>query len=329
MVYSSNVLSESYNNTKSISEIMYETEYNWNSLMNAISIVETSSIEAHGEVIYEAVDFKAFFEKVKEFFKNLFDKIKRLFTTIILKIKSKTFRIRLNDPKIKNIKIPKDFEFQGYQEHTNLDYDFNTDYKYYFKNARILPLIEYMDSIKKDIKPDPMIAKFISEYSDQGNVEKTMDNIRGDICKSDNPIAQKEFKERCNNFFIKDEPYNISASNLDISKYLDILNNIDLVKDIEKDYNKIKSEEDSLIFELNFSKEFACNSMGFAPLRSIYQQKFQALTIYINLIKSFYVNLFIMFDAKLSAAKNHVGQAELIIKQLLVSNKVFYANDVK
>ena len=327
MVYSISTLSESYNDTKSISEIIYETEYNWNSLMDAINIIETSSIETRGEIIYEAVDFKAFFGKVRDFFKNLFDKIKRLFTTIILKIKSKTFRIRLNDPKIKNIKIPKDFEFQGYQEYTNLDYDFNTNYKYYFKNARILPLIEYMDSIKST-KPDPTIAKFISEYGDQSNIEKAMDNIRGDICKSDNPITQKEFKEHCNNFFIKDEPYNISTSNLDISKYLDILNNGDLIKDLEKDFNKIKSEEDSLLFNLNFSKEFARNSMGFAPLRSVYQQKFQALTVYINLIKSFYVNLFTMFDAKLSAAKNHVGQAELIIKQLLVSNKIFYTNDI-
>ena len=95
MVYSSfnnnsyplDSITETYED-KNISDIIYETEYNWNSLMRAIGIFELASVEAHGEVIYEAVDIKAFFRKIKEFFKGLLEKIGRLFKKIIEKVKS-------------------------------------------------------------------------------------------------------------------------------------------------------------------------------------------------------------------------------------------------
>lgn len=70
---------------EAVSTILYETEINYNRLMNISGVFGSGFINE--EVITEAVDLKGFFAKVKTFFKNLLEKIAKLFKKIMEKAK--------------------------------------------------------------------------------------------------------------------------------------------------------------------------------------------------------------------------------------------------
>ena len=98
-----------------------ESEAIYNNSMKEVGIAELRYFEENGqEVIYEAVDVKAIFNKIKMFFKKLLDKVKAIFHTFIAKISSfvqsdkdfvkkyeKEFSRKWND-------VKEDFEFKGY-----------------------------------------------------------------------------------------------------------------------------------------------------------------------------------------------------------------------
>ena len=98
-----------------------ECESVYNKAMKEIGIGELHYMEENGhEVIYEAVDFAAVKEKIKNFFKKLIDKVKSILHAFITKLSSwtsqdkefvkkyeKEFSRKWND-------IKDDFEFKGY-----------------------------------------------------------------------------------------------------------------------------------------------------------------------------------------------------------------------
>ena len=98
-----------------------ECESVYNKAMKEIGIGELRYMEENGhEVIYEAVDFAAVKEKIKNFFKKLIDKVKSILHAFITKLSSwtsqdkefvkkyeKEFSRKWND-------IKEDFEFKGY-----------------------------------------------------------------------------------------------------------------------------------------------------------------------------------------------------------------------
>lgn len=147
---------------KNISDIIYETETNWNTLMKAIGILELASVEKHGEVIYEAVDIKAFFRKIKEFFKGLLEKIGRLFKKMIEKIKSLFSKNKhknipknnqsTNSPEKKSSSND-DTEEKRKEEPVNYDhkpieyegYEFTTEFLACENNNNILTVFESID----------------------------------------------------------------------------------------------------------------------------------------------------------------------------------------
>lgn len=120
-----------------------ESEAIYNNSMKEVGIAELRYFEENGqEVIYEAVDVKAIFNKIKMFFKKLLDKVKAIFHTFIAKLSSfvqsdkdfvkkyeKEFSRKWND-------VKDDFEFKGYKftitndttygSTDNKDYDFDT-----------------------------------------------------------------------------------------------------------------------------------------------------------------------------------------------------------
>ena len=70
---------------EAVSTILYETEINYNRLMNISGVFGSGFVNE--EVVTEAVDLKGFFAKVKTFFKNLLEKIAKLFKKIMEKAK--------------------------------------------------------------------------------------------------------------------------------------------------------------------------------------------------------------------------------------------------
>lgn len=68
--------------------IMFESEYNYNQIMEAVGMYELQEASCGREVIYESVNIKGFFQKVKEWLVNLFKSIAKAFKSIIDKISS-------------------------------------------------------------------------------------------------------------------------------------------------------------------------------------------------------------------------------------------------
>ena len=66
--------------------IMYESEYNFNQIMTTIGMSELNEAARGRDLILEAADFKAFFNKVKNFLKKMFEKISNTFTKVMKKL---------------------------------------------------------------------------------------------------------------------------------------------------------------------------------------------------------------------------------------------------
>lgn len=100
-----------------------ESEEVYNKSFKEIGIAELRYFEENGqEIVYEAVDVKAVFNKIKMFFKKLLDKVKAIFHTFIAKMQSvmsgdnKAFAHKYkNEFSRKWGDVKEEFEFKGYK----------------------------------------------------------------------------------------------------------------------------------------------------------------------------------------------------------------------
>jgi len=100
-----------------------ESAANQNAFMKAIALQELASMEQYGntDVLYESVNLKGIFEKIKEFFKKIIEKIHKIFHTFVAKMASwfgnnKSFAQKYEKEVIKNwSKVSNDWEFKGYK----------------------------------------------------------------------------------------------------------------------------------------------------------------------------------------------------------------------
>ena len=100
-----------------------ESAANQNAFMKAIALQELASMEQYGntDVLYESVNVKGIFEKIKAFFKKIIEKIHKIFHTFIAKMSSwfgnnKDFAKKYEKEVVKNwSQISNDFEFKGYR----------------------------------------------------------------------------------------------------------------------------------------------------------------------------------------------------------------------
>lgn len=99
-----------------------ESAANQNAFMKAIALQELASMEQYGttEVLYESVNIKGIFEKIKAFFKKIIEKIHKIFHTFVAKMASwfgnnTNFAKKYEKEIVKNwSQISNDFEFKGY-----------------------------------------------------------------------------------------------------------------------------------------------------------------------------------------------------------------------
>ena len=70
-------------------QIMYESEYNYNMLLQAIGMQELKEAVSGKEYIMEAGSVSAFFGRVKEIFVNMFKKITEFFKKVFNSIRSR------------------------------------------------------------------------------------------------------------------------------------------------------------------------------------------------------------------------------------------------
>lgn len=123
-----------------------ESAANQNAFMKAIALQELASMEQYGntDVLYESVNIKGIFEKIKAFFKKIIEKIHKIFHTFIAKMSSwfgnnKDFAKKYEKEVIKNWGlVSNDWEFKGYK-YTHLPNlstsDATTTFKTKFKGS--------------------------------------------------------------------------------------------------------------------------------------------------------------------------------------------------
>ena len=115
--------------------IMAATEiaHNSNSFMKSIALSELAATEQTGsaDILYESVNIKGIFEKIKAFFKKIIEKIHKIFHTFIAKMKS-WFGNNANFAKTYEKEVVKgwanvknDWEFKGYK-FTNISLNVET-----------------------------------------------------------------------------------------------------------------------------------------------------------------------------------------------------------
>lgn len=66
--------------------IMYESEYNYNQIMESIGMAELREASMGRELIYESVDIKGFFEKVKKWLVSMFEKLTQAVRKLLAKL---------------------------------------------------------------------------------------------------------------------------------------------------------------------------------------------------------------------------------------------------
>ena len=100
-----------------------EIATNHNSFMKSIALSELAAVEQTGstDVLYESVNIKGIFEKIKMFFKKVIEKIHKIFHTFIAKMKSwfgnnASFAKTYEKEVVKGwANVKNDWEFKGYK----------------------------------------------------------------------------------------------------------------------------------------------------------------------------------------------------------------------
>lgn len=100
-----------------------EINANHNAFMKSIALSELAAIEQTGDtdVLYESVNIKGIFEKIKMFFKKVIEKIHKIFHTFMAKLQSwfgdtKDFAIKYEKEVIKNwSQVSNNWDFKGYR----------------------------------------------------------------------------------------------------------------------------------------------------------------------------------------------------------------------
>lgn len=172
-----------------------ESAANQNAFMKAIALQELASMEQYGntDVLYESVNIKGIFEKIKAFFKKIIEKIHKIFHTFVAKMQSwfgnnKSFAQKYEKEVIKNWGlVSNDWEFKGYK-YTHLPKlsasDATTTFKTKFKGAG-----KIVDILNADGANLEGALKAVAKKSDNSSAEANeisavrdkLDNIKDGI----------------------------------------------------------------------------------------------------------------------------------------------------
>ncbi len=216
--------------------IVAEGEENYNKIMQAIGIDELAVLESTGtEMIYEAVDIKSVFGKIKEFFVNLFKKIQGIFQKFMALINSwvrddKTFVAKYKKHLMQV--NTKDFEYKGYV-FTNQNLDIAAAAK---KGMEIIE--KEVDAIIDDASKDATNAKKWTDATE--NKSDILDKARGEVIGG-NPIDSGDFAKELFMFFRNGEDSKVDIDNVSATSMLSIIEGAAEAKKLaDKTYKEVE-----------------------------------------------------------------------------------------
>lgn len=254
-----------------------ESAANQNAFMKAIALQELASMEQYGntEVMYESVNIKGIFEKIKAFFKKIIEKIHKIFHTFVAKMASwfgnnKSFAQKYEKEIIKNwSKVSNDFEFKGWKfkdvikevseskEALNVAAEYGNKMKELLSGKALSTVIDGYDGSDdtkaKQLRDDfddikDHIRKQIIDNGPSGNI--TVEKGAG--------LDSKEFTEELFKLFRDEDKDDLSKSAVtemyggSINSMMTFIKDYDKIKtNLEKSEKKITSGIDKLISDMN------------------------------------------------------------------------------
>lgn len=248
-----------------VSECMiaiYESEHNWNLIMNALAMREVNEAAIGREMVLESVDIKGFFAKVKEFFVTMWKKI-----TAVVKnwIDNATAALRTNKSFIAK------YESKLGEGKTAYEADPN---KKAFKgyNFNILEKTAFMglfDTVKDETNNEVKAANAIITSLNAGNkdysgiVEKSdNDAVRGKFCgKSHPPVSADGYRKALKEaYFGSEEKKTLSGDAVSVNTITAVLKGDMKMKDIKKAYSDMKSSINTSLKTLSNLEKAVQNS---------------------------------------------------------------------
>lgn len=170
-----------------------EIAANHNSFMKSIALSELAAFEQTGstDVLYEAVDIKGIFEKIKMFFKKIIEKIHKIFHTFIARMSAwfggnASFAKTYEKEVVKGWgNVKNDWEFKGYHFTHISETKADTD-------AKFSVMIEG-DGVSEGIKKKltDLIASGLADFiqnSSSDDLKALLSNDTGDKDKNDSAI---------------------------------------------------------------------------------------------------------------------------------------------
>lgn len=178
-----------------------------NEIMMSIGIMEASKLGRTGQIIYEAVDVKGFFKKIKDwvvkFFKKVWQVLQRYFQNISATFRTnKSFLTKFKKQIIDGEKLY-DGDLKGYK-YPNFSPD---SAKGNGDNVGMKALDGEYSTKAADLKTMSGKGK-TAQTADE--VETYLNNLRGRMLGSNGAIEAGDFREKCMNYF-----HNGSADNDD------------------------------------------------------------------------------------------------------------------
>lgn len=295
--------------------IVAEGEENYNRIMQAIGIDELAVLESTGaEMVYETVDIKSVFGKIKEFFVNLFNKIKGIFQKFMAMINSwvksdKDFVAKYK--KQLSLVDVTGFEYKGYK-FTNQDFNINTA----SGKAR--------NSVGESIGADIYTAKFDSVAAD--NFIKALDDKSDIIEKArgasigTNSITAGDFSKELFMFFRNGESSKVDIDGVSVTALFNIIEGAAEAKtrankaytDVEKSFKEFFTVVDKAERELKTLVPTGNDSSN-----SEISTKIRAASISIGFMKEIASIVTIINGAKLAAIRDENRQAKSVCIQLI------------
>lgn len=241
-----------------VSECMiaiYESEHNWNQIMNALAAREVLEAARGREMVMESVDIKGFFTKVKEFFVKMWKKI-----TAVVKqwLGNASAVLRTNKSfasKYKStLKKGEDAYFanSGYKEFKG--YDFGDFDKETIKFSVLKDSVDStnMDSIMNAIR-DGNLSSIEGSYN--GNAKRRNPEIvRGSLIGSSERISADDYRNKLKEkFFGSTEKKTLKkgAKSTSSDYILKVLSDDMKIGDVKKAYGELKTSINKIIKQLN------------------------------------------------------------------------------
>lgn len=231
---------------------IYESEHNWNMIMQTIGSRELLEAARGREMVMEAVDVKGFFEKVKAFFVKLFKKVTAIVKQWIGNL-SATLRTnksfltkygsKLADGKAAYEKDTSKKQFKGYN-FPGVDGTMK----------KLLSVIEKANAITESSAQE-LIKKAnsgdLSGISEKG--DNRVNEYRGQMCGGSGSVSAGEFRDALKvAYFGSKEKETLTGKSIEVEHLKTILGRTNKdISDVKKLYVSVKKSFDKVIKALN------------------------------------------------------------------------------